>query len=126
VEKDPNNTQIKRRMLALALGCAVLASSAARAQDPRSGEAVEAALRVQAEQGARVFAERCSPCHGDDAHGDIGPNLTDTQWIYGGSASAVRQSVSEGRPGGMPAWNKKLTPEQIDAVVAFVGRLQAR
>jgi cytochrome c oxidase cbb3-type subunit 3 len=78
------------------------------------------ALRAQAQQGARVFAERCSGCHGDDAHGDIGPNLTDAQWIYGGSPSAVRQSVTKGRPGGMPGWGGKLNADQVDAVLAFL------
>jgi cytochrome c oxidase cbb3-type subunit 3 len=118
--KNVRNKTTRRSVAALLIAGTLLAPSAAQANDTRDAVANSVALRAQAQQGARVFAERCSGCHGDDAHGDIGPNLTDAQWIYGGSPSAVRQSVTKGRPGGMPAWGGKLSAEQVDAVLAFL------
>ena len=114
------NKKTKPNLIALLIAGALLAPSAAQANDTREAVATSVAVRTQAAQGARVFAERCSGCHGDDAHGDIGPNLTDTQWIYGGTPSAVRLSVTKGRPGGMPAWGNRLSAEQVDAVLAFL------
>ena len=40
--------------------------------------------------GSRIFANRCSVCHGSDARGGPGyPNLTDNDWIYGGSPEKI-------------------------------------
>ena len=36
--------------------------------------------------GERLFMNNCSQCHGSDAHGSKGfPNLTDHDWLYGGT-----------------------------------------
>ena len=38
-------------------------------------------------RGAKIFADNCSPCHGEDGKGNqaLGaPNLTDELWLYGG------------------------------------------
>ena len=36
--------------------------------------------------GRRIFANNCATCHGSDARGGRGyPNLTDGDWLYGGS-----------------------------------------
>lgn len=64
-----------------------------------------AALKV----GQRLFANNCSLCHGSTARGSLGfPNLTDSDWLYGGSADAIKQSIAHGRNGSMPA--KGLNP----------------
>ncbi len=70
--------------------------------------------------GREVFAHRCSPCHGENAEGRVGPSLTDSTWLYGGDTKSVLQSVREGRPKGMPKWKSELNDEQIKAVVAYV------
>ena len=43
--------------------------------------------------GKKVFAENCTPCHGDDAKGnpDVGaPNLTTKIWLYGGDKATIK------------------------------------
>ena len=63
-------------------------------------------------EGAQIFADNCSTCHGEDAKGsqDIGaPNLADTSWIYGGSDAVLHQTIRQGRKGFMPGWENRLT-----------------
>lgn len=53
--------------------------------------------------GERLFVNNCSACHGSDAHGGKGfPNLTDDDWLHGGSLETVEKTITEGRQGVMP------------------------
>lgn len=53
--------------------------------------------------GERLFANNCAGCHGSDAKGSKGfPNLTDDDWLYGGSHETIVQTISKGRQGQMP------------------------
>jgi len=59
------------------------------------------ALRV----GRNLFVNNCATCHGSDARGAPGfPNLTDKDWLFGGSPEAIVQTISYGRTSIMPAW----------------------
>ncbi len=45
----------------------------------------------------------CAGCHGADARGSKGfPNLTDRDWLYGGSPEQIIESITRGREGTMP------------------------
>ncbi|WP_431102421.1 cytochrome-c oxidase, cbb3-type subunit III [Roseateles noduli] len=53
--------------------------------------------------GERLFANNCATCHGSDAKGSKGfPNLTDSDWLYGGSGDTIVQTITQGREGTMP------------------------
>ncbi|MDP2371329.1 cytochrome-c oxidase, cbb3-type subunit III [Rhodoferax sp.] len=53
--------------------------------------------------GERLFMNNCSQCHGSDARGNKGfPNLTDKDWLYGGTPEAIKESLTKGRTGVMP------------------------
>lgn len=53
--------------------------------------------------GERIFVNNCAQCHGSDARGSKGfPNLTDTDWLYGGSHETIMESIAKGRHGVMP------------------------
>jgi cytochrome c oxidase cbb3-type subunit III len=53
--------------------------------------------------GERLFANNCSGCHGSDARGSKGfPNLTDNDWLYGGSHDKIKETITNGRQGNMP------------------------
>ncbi|HKX40522.1 MAG TPA: cytochrome-c oxidase, cbb3-type subunit III [Burkholderiaceae bacterium] len=53
--------------------------------------------------GERLFINNCAACHGSDARGSKGfPNLTDTDWLYGGSPEAIVETITHGRQGTMP------------------------
>ncbi len=54
--------------------------------------------------GERLFMNNCSQCHGSDAHGSRGfPNLTDNDWLYGGAPETIKETITNGRHGMMPA-----------------------
>ena len=53
--------------------------------------------------GERLFINNCAPCHGSDAKGSKGfPNLTDNDWLYGGSPEKIEETITHGRQGLMP------------------------
>lgn len=53
--------------------------------------------------GERLFMNNCAQCHGSDAHGSRGfPNLTDNDWLHGGSPEKIKETITNGRNGMMP------------------------
>ncbi len=53
--------------------------------------------------GERLFMNNCSQCHGSDAKGSRGfPNLTDHDWLHGGSPEKIQETITGGRIGMMP------------------------
>jgi cytochrome c oxidase cbb3-type subunit III len=77
--------------------------------------------------GHSLFANNCINCHGSDGRGGPGfPNLTDNDWLYGGSPDAIVQSITHGRAGVMPPLGAALGPEGVDEVIAYVLSLSGR
>ncbi|MET3378070.1 cytochrome-c oxidase, cbb3-type subunit III [Variovorax paradoxus] len=53
--------------------------------------------------GERLFMNNCAQCHGSDARGSKGfPNLTDKDWLHGGTPEKIVESITKGRVGVMP------------------------
>lgn len=78
--------------------------------------------------GQRLYANTCAGCHGADARGGIGyPNLTDTDWIFGGQPEAIKLSILNGRMGMMPPFAPALGGDEgIADVVAYTLSLSGR
>jgi cytochrome c oxidase cbb3-type subunit 3 len=54
--------------------------------------------------GERLFLTYCAQCHGSDARGNKGyPNLTDKDWLHGGTPEAIKTTILNGRNGVMPS-----------------------
>jgi len=82
-----------------------------------------------AQAGEEKFKLFCAACHGADATGNqaIGaPNLTDRNWLYGGSKAVISESISKGRQGAMPAHKDLLSENQIDLLAAYILNLSGR
>lgn len=74
------------------------------------------------EAGKTIFKNSCAVCHGENAQGNTGPNLTDEHWIYGNEIVNVFTTVKYGTANGMTAWGEDdllLAPE-IQQVASYV------
>ncbi|HVN99216.1 MAG TPA: cytochrome-c oxidase, cbb3-type subunit III [Steroidobacteraceae bacterium] len=77
--------------------------------------------------GRNLFANNCAVCHGSDAHGNPGfPNLTDQDWLYGGSPEQIEATIAGGRNGVMIPWQAALGNDGVDNLVAYVLSLSGR
>jgi cytochrome c oxidase cbb3-type subunit 3 len=102
-------------------------STPQNSKDNKRDASLAAAVKDPAKitAGLAVFTAKCTPCHGPNGGGIIGPNLTDAYWIHGkGTPEDILKVVTEGVPAkGMLAWGTVLTPEELVAVVAYVHSL---
>lgn len=74
--------------------------------------------------GQRLFLQNCAVCHGSNAHGARGfPNLADADWLYGGSAATIVETITQGRQAAMPAWAAVLGEEGVNEVTHYVASL---
>ncbi len=77
--------------------------------------------------GARLFANNCSVCHGTNARGALGfPNLTDNDWLYGGSPEQIHATLMNGRQAAMPAWLDSFGEQGITELTHYVMSLSGR
>ena len=77
--------------------------------------------------GQRLFGNNCAQCHGSDAMGAYGfPNLTDNDWLYGGSAETIKATLLHGRQAAMPAWQAILGDEGIEEAAHYLMSLNKR
>jgi cytochrome c oxidase cbb3-type subunit 3 len=72
--------------------------------------------------GERLFLTYCAQCHGSDARGNKGyPNLTDTDWLYGGEPSVIKETIMKGRNGQMPPMGAALgSDKDVENVAHYV------
>ena len=83
--------------------------------------------REAIEMGERLFANNCAMCHGSDARGGNGyPNLTDTDWLWGGAPEQIIATITNGRVGAMPPLAPALGEEGVQAMVQYVLSLGGR
>ncbi|MBT8140265.1 MAG: cytochrome-c oxidase, cbb3-type subunit III [Gammaproteobacteria bacterium] len=78
------------------------------------------AMRV----GKRIFSNNCATCHMVDGSGAKGyPNLTDDDWLYGGSPEQIEATLVNGRVAAMPAWESALSVAELDNLTRYVKSL---
>ena len=74
--------------------------------------------------GQRLFLTYCAQCHGADAKGAKGfPNLTDSDWLYGGEPETIKTTVLGGRQGMMPPFGPALGADGVKDVANYVRSL---
>jgi cytochrome c oxidase cbb3-type subunit 3 len=77
--------------------------------------------------GASVFKAQCVSCHGANAAGQIGPNLTDDYYKNVQQLTDIPKIISGGAAAGaMPAWKTRLHPNEIVLVAAYVASLRGK
>lgn len=96
-------------------------------QEQSIDDQIEAGLQdaqVKA-QGKEVYDSTCSPCHGAQGQGVVGPNLTDKFWLHGGEPEQILNSIAAGIPEkGMPAWSSVLGPKKVMQLAVYVVSLK--
>lgn len=72
--------------------------------------------------GERLFMNNCAQCHASDARGSKGfPDLTDGDWLHGGSPEKIRETITQGRIGSMAPMAEAVgTPEDVRNVAHYV------
>ncbi len=70
----------------------------------------------------RVFDRNCAVCHGYDAAGQASyfPDLTDSEWQWGGSEAQIEQTIRSGRNAVMVGWEVVLGADGVDQVADFL------
>ena len=105
---------------AITLVLALLALGPARADEelknPFAGDAAAAI------EGKRLFLKTgCYACHGHEAEGAVGPDLTDDEWIFKPTDSMIFNTISRGRSGTIMApFGDQLKPDEIWKIVEFL------
>ncbi|TQL73414.1 cytochrome-c oxidase, cbb3-type subunit III [Delftia sp. HK171] len=72
--------------------------------------------------GERLFMNNCAQCHGSDARGGKSfPNLTDGDWLHGGTPEKIRETITGGRIGIMPPMAAAVgTPDDVRNLSHYV------
>ena len=74
------------------------------------------------QMGKVLFQDDCAACHRRSAKGNMAlgaPDLSDNDWLYGGSGKDIVTSVHDGRAGVMPPW-ASLGEDNVDNLVQYV------
>jgi cytochrome c oxidase cbb3-type subunit 3 len=72
--------------------------------------------------GERLYLNNCAQCHGSSGRGSKGfPNLTDNDWLYGGTHDIIKTTLINGRNGNMPPMAAAVgTAEDVRNVAQYV------
>ena len=72
--------------------------------------------------GERLFMNNCAQCHGSDGQGSKGyPNLTDSDWLHGGTPDKIKETITLGRVGNMPPMAQAVgSPDDVRNLAHYV------
>lgn len=77
--------------------------------------------------GMSIYKGNCVSCHGPNAEGLVGPNLTDEVWKNVKELPDVARVVRDGaNNGAMPAWKTRMHPNEVVLVAAYVATLRGK
>ena len=104
-------------VLAVTLGLA----TAIRPAESSVGAALPGSpVTADAAAGRHLYLQNCAHCHGDDAHGDEGPDLFNLHK----SDARIHQVITAGIKGEMPSFARKLHDPEIRALTAYLRTLR--
>jgi mono/diheme cytochrome c family protein len=122
-------TVLSASALVVALAVPPMANAGEGRPDPSALPVPPGGTREQVLLGDKVFHGeaadgKCAECHGVDAKGTAnGNDLTLGMWIWGdGSVTAIKTTIGHNMKIA-PGMDGRLTPDDVDAVVAYVWAL---
>lgn len=78
--------------------------------------------------GRVLFEDNCAACHGRRGTGNVAlgaPDLSDSDWLYGGDGKTLTASIRGGRSGVMPPWSS-LGEANVKNLAQYVLSLSGR
>jgi len=121
---DDQEMELKKEMAKAKIEVAEYMKTAPDMMDEKSVTLLTDAASLA--EGKEIFTSNCAACHRADGGGQIGPNLTDDQWILGGGIKILFHTITNGgRDGkGMIAWKGTLKPKEIQKVSSYIISLE--
>lgn len=131
VEPEPdqrNNRNMRTKIIAACFSVAVSGTLflIAGCSSTRPLTAEEANYPVDKIDARGLFAENCVTCHGENGRGHTfhglivgAQNFTDLSWQVGTTDKQIVNAINTG-PGVMPAFDKRLSPTEIEALAKYV------
>lgn len=114
-----------RSLVVLAL-CALAGTTSAFAQpattkteNPLAGDA------KAIDAGKNIYRGRCGVCHGIDAKGYRGSDLTTGDWVHGGSDAQIFRTIARGVPGTEMPGHGTMSEDEVWMVIAYLRTLSA-
>jgi mono/diheme cytochrome c family protein len=118
-----NRIKLAATLLCVALGGGVYAAGSSAAAARR------AAVATTAADAHTVYSQHCASCHGED-----GDAKTEKGELYGATDftskkwwdkerptdARLRRAISAGKPGGMPAFGKRIPAAEIRALAVYL------
>ncbi len=72
-----------------------------------------------------IFKQKCATCHGQNAEGATGPNLTDEYWLHGNTINQIFSTIKYGVSGkAMIPWKDQLPSSKIAALASYILSIQ--
>ena len=112
-------------MAALAL-CTLVGRAPAFAQpttekttNPLAGDA------KAVDAGKNIYRGRCGVCHGIDAKGYRGSDLTTGDWVHGGGDAQIFRTIARGIPGTEMPGHANMSEEEVWMVIAYLRTLSS-
>jgi cytochrome c oxidase cbb3-type subunit III len=119
-------TRVPARALALVSTFLLMCAPDLRAQPQTQKDTNPLAGNARAiEQGRVMFRGRCAACHGIDAKGYRGSDLTTGEWTHGGSDRQLFQTIGKGVPGTEMPGNGNMSEDEVWMVIAYLRTLSA-
>ena len=121
---DSNRIRQLISAAAVMWGLLTYASAGPQAQAPADTNPL-AGNATAITQGRNIYRGRCAVCHGIDAKGYRGSDLTTGDWVHGGSDAQVFKTIKSGITGTeMPA-NGTMSDDEVWMVTAYLRTLGA-
>jgi len=115
---------VKKAILPFVAFCVFMICSTAVSSGATPGKNPYEGNPQAAQEGAQIFQSNCQVCHGVGGRGDICPDLTVKKKKYGDADADLFQTVSKGRPGGMPTWENILGADKIWKVITYIRSIE--
>lgn len=117
---DNQETELKKEIAQAKIDVAEYMKTAPDMMDEKTVTLLTEAADLA--DGKAIYTTNCVACHRADGGGQIGPNLTDDNWILGGGIKNVFHTlVNGGRDGkGMISWKGTLKPKEMQKVASYI------